>query len=55
MNFVGLISFYRSYVLIATPALGICERLWKGYGMEEKGREEKTQPVVQASSMGDWV
>jgi len=55
VNFVGLTSFYRSYVLTATSALGICGRLWKGCGMEEKVREEKSQPMVQASSVGDWV
>lgn len=36
MNFVGLISFYRSYVLIVNPAMGICERLLNGCGMEAR-------------------
>lgn len=36
MNFVGLISFYRSSVLIVNPAMGICERLLNRCGMEER-------------------
>lgn len=49
VNFVGLASFYRSRVSIVTPAVGICEKLWNGCGMEERVMVRR-EPMVHQSS-----